>query len=309
MSIEYYINELRRRLNQKRFMQEAVSVLNQPTVRSGAEDGPIVLSMVQHRDVLPYLLALQTFTRQIPPKQVVVVADPTLDEQDQATLKRMVPGIEIRSALEFRHPDLPIGGTWERLHAVTQYAQQGYVIQLDADTVTTGPIDHVADCVAQARPFTLGTFDLQGPVAAAEVARWAQSHCDTHAQPHVQLQCEARLLHACEGNGAQPYIRGCSGFTGWARHTTSPEKTRALSRRMREVLGTVWDKWGTEQYASNLLVSGHPGSTALPHPVYTTPDHINHTTRFIHFIGYLRYYKGIYLQELHEHLANPPQQG
>lgn len=306
MSIDYYIKEIRRRLNQKRFVREAAGVLNLPPVITGAAGGPIVLSMVHHRDVLPYLLALQSFARYIQPAQVVVIADPTLNAADQSTLRQKVPGIEIRPALDYRHPELPVGGCWERLHAITHFSEQGYVVQLDADTVATGPMDHVADCIQQDRPFTLGTFDLQAPVTVSEVARWAQSHCDTHQQPHVQLLCEAQLLAAVNGDASKQYIRGCAGFSGWSKNATSPDHVIRLSQRMRRALGDAWDKWGTEQFASNVLVSCQVDSMALPHPVYTTPDKINHTTCFVHFIGYLRYDKGIYLQTLKRHLAHKP---
>lgn len=304
MSIDYYFKEIRRRLNQKRFTREAAGVLQLPPVATGTPGGPIVLSMVHHRDVLPYLLALQSFARHIRPAQVVVIADPTLDAADQSILREKVPGIDIRPALDYRHPELPVGGTWERLHAITQFCQHGYTVQLDADTFATGPLDHVADCIARKRAFTLGTFDLQAPVAVSEVARWAQSHCDTHPNPHVQLLCEAQLLTATNGDASQHYIRGCSGFSGWPQGATHPGALIALSQRMRSALGAAWDKWGTEQFASNVLVSCQPGGTALPHPVYTTPDQINHTTRFVHFIGYLRYDKGIYLQILRKHLVH-----
>lgn len=71
---------------------------------------------------------------------------------------------------------------------------------------------------------------------------------------------------------------------------------------MRALVGEGWDRWGTEQFASNYMVSNAPNAMVLPHPVYTTPDLINHTTEFVHFIGPLRYSKGIYLQQLQQFL-------
>ena len=303
MNLSYYIENLLRRWNVWRFNRCARGVLSTPHLVLG-KDGPLLLSMVHHRDVLPYLLALKSFAHRLQPSRVVVVADPTIDANDEALFRQQVPGIELRRAHEFEQLGVPTGGTWERLMAIAHYVKEGYVIQLDEDTLTLANIDHVVDCCKRNISFTLGTYDLQAKVGVAEVSRWAKSHCDTHAIPHVQLRCEAALLiAAAAGDADKTYIRGCSGFAGFGRESFTTDDVVALSRRMQQHIGEAWSKWGTEQFASNFIVGNIPGSQVLPHPVYTTPNRINHTTVMVHFIGPLRYYKGIYLREARRFLG------
>lgn len=297
MNLSYYVENLRRRWDVRQFNKAAVDVLStSPLVPGG--DGPLLLSMVQHRDVLPYLLALKSFARQLRPSRVVVVADKSIDANDEKMFRQQVQGIEIRRAQEFERSGVPVGGTWERLMAISHYVGEAYVIQLDADTMTLANIDHVVDCVKRNASFTIGTYDLQSKVGVAEASRWAQARCETYASPHIQLVCEAALLQAAAaGDPGKFYIRGCSGFAGFGCGSFDSAELVALSRRMHQHVGDAWSKWGTEQFASNFTVANMPGSEVLPHPVYTTPNKIDHTTAFVHFIGPHRYLKGIYLKE------------
>lgn len=303
MNISYYFDNLRRRWDVRQFNKAAAGVMDTPPLVLG-KDGPMLLSMVHHRDVLPYLMALKSFARHLLPSRVVVVADKTIDAHDEAMFRQQVPEIELRRAREFERPGVPVGGTWERLMAISHYVSEAYVIQLDADTMTLADVDHVADCFKRNVSFTIGTYDLQAKVGVAEVSRWAQSHCETYASPHIQLVCEAALLTAAAaGDPGKFYIRGCSGFAGFGRGSFSPDDLVALSRRMQQHVGDAWAKWGTEQFASNFVVANIPESEVLPHPVYTTPNKIDHTTAFVHFIGPHRYLKGIYLNEARKFLG------
>ena len=303
MNISYYFDNLRRRWAVRQFNKAAAGVMDTPPQVLG-KDGPMLLSMVHHRDVLPYLLALKSFAQHLLPSRVVVVADKTIDASDEAMFRQQVPEIELRRAHEFERPGVPVGGTWERLMAIAHYVSEAYVIQLDADTMTLADIDHVVDCFKKNVSFTIGTYDLQAKVSVTEVSRWAQSHCKTYASPHIQLVCEAALLTAAAaGDPGKFYIRGCSGFAGFGRGSFSPDDLVALSKRMQQQVGDAWAKWGTEQFASNFVVANIPGSEVLPHPVYTTPNKIDHTTAFVHFIGPHRYLKGIYLKEANRFLG------
>lgn len=303
MNISYYLENLRRRWDVRQFNKAAAGVLDTDPLVLG-KDGPMLLSMVHHRDVLPYLLALKSFAQHLLPSRVVVVADKTIDASDEAMFKQQVPNIELRRAQEFERAGVPVGGCWERFMAISHYVSQAYVIQLDADTLTLADIDHVVDHFKRNISFTIGTFDLQAKVGVAEVSRWAQSHCESYASPHIQLVCEAALLTAAAaGDSGKSYIRGCAGFAGFGRGSFTPDDVVVLSNRMQKHVGDAWSKWGTEQFASNYIVSNIPGSEVLPHPVYTTPNKIDHTTKFVHFIGSHRYLNGIYLNEVKKFLG------
>ena len=151
---------LTEKINKARFGWAVRSLLATPPLVRG-DTGYTVLSMVQHRDVLPYLLALKSLARFLLPAEVVLVADPTLDVADRALLREHVPHIQVRDAREFHAAGRVQGGTWERLWAISEYAQKGYVVQLDADTVTLRRPAEVASAIADGVSFTLGTDDGQ----------------------------------------------------------------------------------------------------------------------------------------------------
>lgn len=297
--LKYYYEEIGRRVGRRTFMKSAPDVLMTPPVKSSA-DGPLLLSMVHNRDVIPYLVAVKSFMRFVNVSRVVVVADKSMTATDKQTLSSHIDGVIIRDAAEFERKGVPVGGCWERFIAISTYVGDAYVIQLDADTMSLGGLDSVLGAVQSDTSFTLSTFDLQSKVSVGEVARWAQSHCK--GDPHVQLLCESNLVRAAGGDLTKQYIRGCAGFAGFAKNSFSFSDIATLSERMHEALGEKWWKWGTEQFASNYIVSNSEKCLALPHPVYTTPDRINDTTVFVHFIGPLRYYKGLYLKYLEQFL-------
>ena len=267
------------------FRWDIRSVLATPPLKPGTEDF-IVLSMVQHRDVLPYLLALKSFVRFLQPARVVLVADPTLNADDRALLKSHVPHIEFREAAEFRRDGIPVGGCWERLSAIALYAQNAYVVQLDADTVALTDMPEVRHAIRARVAFMLGTEDVQSITSCSEIAEWAKSRLD--GRDHTQLLAEASLDRFDKVDTLR-YARGCAGFAGFAPGHINAEQMMDISRRMAGLVGDVWSAWGTEQFTSNLIVSNSPGAQLLPHPKYCNGDRYTRATVFLHFIGYVRY--------------------
>lgn len=285
--------KLLERLNKLRFDLAVRAILRTPALRAGSRD-LTVLSMVQHRDVNPYLLALKSFHRYLNPARVVLVADPTLDAADRALIRRHVPHVEIREAAEFQRAHVPKGGCWERLAAISEYSASSYVIQLDADTVAVAPLAAVAAAVAAGTSFTLSTDDNQSIVSTHEIARWAQER-PNDGDVHIQVLAEA-CMDRFDPENAHRYARGCAGFAGFAKGSISPEAVVDFSRRMGALMGSKWSAWGTEQFASNYFVSNSAGATLLPHPTYCAPHRRTADTVFFHFIGYVRYTSGLYTQ-------------
>lgn len=247
----------------------------------------ILLSMVQKRDVLSYLVALKSFTGFANPQRIVVVCDPSIDAKDMEVLRQHVPHIELRAATEFVHPDIPRGGTWERLLAICSYARDSYVIQLDADTVTVGAPAEVLQAVAAQSGFVLGEEASQSLLTLATTSRNAKE--DEWGQLHIQGFAEACMAEVGLPQSAM-YVRGCSGFTGFPPSTAMLEQLLQFSSCMSGKIGrTRWASWGTEQVTSNYLVANATGTRVLPYPAYGTPDVMNADTAFIHFIGSMRF--------------------
>jgi len=237
-----------------------------------------LLSMVHQRDVSSYLVAVKSFAHFLNPARIVVVCDPSIDP-------------ELREAHEFVHPDIPRGGTWERLFAIAHYVEDSYVVQLDADTLTVRPVPEVLAAIRNGTGFVLGEM----PDTPIRLLPAAREYALPWAGPgaHVQAIAETEMVHV----GLPPetrYIRGCSGFTGFPRSTTMQAAMTDYSRRMGARLGADWKRWGTEQVTSNYLVSNTPGVQPLPFPKYGTPDVATTETAFYHFIGSMRFVNNKY---------------
>ncbi len=262
------------------------------SVRLGNQD-LLVLSMVQHRDVLPYLLAIKSFCRYLQPARVVVVADPTLTAADRALMAQHILAIEFREQAEFRRPAIPQGGCWERLCAVAEYVRDSYVIQLDADTVAIGPMMEVVKAVEDQVAFTLGTENDQSIQTCSEISEWARGRLSSH--DHVQLVAESRL-DGIDGAESYRYIRGCAGFAGYPHGSFDIETIALFSKRMERILPDRWSEWGTEQFTSNVIVASMSATSILPHPKYCAPHRRVAESAFFHFIGYVRFASPLYAQ-------------
>lgn len=251
----------------------------------------MLLSMVQQRDIQSYLVAVKSFAHFLNPERIVVVCDPSINNSDRATLKRHVPHVELRNADEFTHPDMPRGGTWERLFAIANFSPDNYVVQLDADTLTVRPIPEVQEAVWAGHGFVLGEMP-DTPVRSLEKVRenalpWMRPGA------HIQGIAETEMVNVGLPADAR-YIRGCSGFTGFPSSATMRDQMIDFSRRMGGKLGEDWKRWGTEQVTSNYLVANTPGFKPLPFPKYGTPDCATDDTAFFHFIGSMRFVNSKY---------------
>lgn len=283
------ISRIARRLQRDffrwRYLNAARDVLEtRPVVRGTVQF--TLLSMVHHRDIISYLVAVKSFTRFVNPERIVVVCDPSIDANDRAVLKKHVPHLEFREANEFTNSRIPRGGTWERLFAISHYVTEGYVVQLDADTVTLDSIDEVLASIQEGRGFVLGETPRQRLMSLAETSRRG---------PHPHVQAASELAIDSVGLPAENlYVRGCSGFTGFPRDERMAARMLDFSERMWDRLGDRWQEWGTEQVTSNYLVANTPGAAVLPFPKYGTPDQKNAKIVFLHFIGSMRFVNNKY---------------
>lgn len=307
-----YLQSLAKRITQRvkrdffrwRYMQTARKVLATPPLKKGATPF-VLLSMVQQRDVLSYLLAVKSFCHIADPARIVVVCDPSIQEVDRATLKKHIPHIELRAADEFVDTKIPRGGTWERLYAIANYAEHAYVVQLDADTLTTHAMPEVMGAIVQQRGFVLGERTDQQFMTLLQTANNARPWLKTTPPIHIQAIVEANIDTAALPSNAR-YVRGCSGFTGFPCSSTMREQILDFSSRMQEKFGKDWERWGTEQITSNYVVANAADTVILPFPKYGTPNVAGRTTVFFHFIGSMRFVNDMYRQKSEQvlrHLA------
>lgn len=282
---------LRRDFFRWRHQHAVQSVLTTAPVVAGSLPFTL-LSMVQKRDVVSYLVAVKSFVHFANPRRVVIVCDPSIDAGDKDILRRHIPHVEFRSADEFTHPEIPRGGTWERLLAICAYAETDYVVQLDADTVTVKPVAEVSDAIREQQGFVLGETSNQTLMSLQATSAYARRDFDPHG--HIQ-GCAEACMDSVGLPDASLYVRGCSGFTGFPPDRTMKERLLMFSGCMSRQLGMQrWAAWGTEQVTSNYLVANAGNTKVLPFPKYGTPNVMNEETAFLHFIGSMRFINSKY---------------
>lgn len=294
--ISRIIKRLKTDYFRSRYAASAKGVLQTPPVEKGSLDFTL-LSMVHQRDVFSYLVAAKSFVRFTNPQRIVVVCDPSIQEADRAVLRQQIPHIKLRHADEFTHPNVPRGGTWERLFAISGYSAEGYVVQLDADTVTLRPNAAVAEGIQQKHGFVLGEIPqqkLQSLPETGAMGRRALSN-NSGRPAHIQVSSEA-VMDQLGLPADMQYVRGCAGFCGFPSDALMREKLIHFSTVMGAKFGERWKEWGTEQVTSNYLVASQAGTKVLPFPAYGTPDVEDQDTVFLHFIGPMRFVNSRYQQ-------------
>lgn len=91
------------------------------------------------------------------------------------------------------------------------------------------------------------------------------------------------------------YLRGCSGFFGFAKGSFNKTFVQDISSQMLDGIGDKWREWGSEQVMSNIVVANSAGSMVLPHPRYGNCYEVDEkATSFIHFIGICRFTNSVY---------------
>lgn len=287
------------RLRQWHHRSVARRVLETPPVVPSA-DGPILFSMTGSRVLLPFLVAAKSLHAGLGRGRFVVLDDGTLSAEERAIVAFHLGAPEIRSAREVDTGPCPRGGTWERLLTILDLRTGDYVIQFDSDTVTRGPLPEVEAAIAAARSFT-----LRGEAGAElhDAGAFARSRppLDYSGRIHVQDAIEAVIDHVrVPGLDAPRYVRGCSGFAGFAPGGPGRALAEAFSREAERLVGAArWREWGTEQVTSNFVIANEPDPLLLPYDRYLNfwNEGLPEGRRFVHFIGTWRFSGGAYLRE------------
>lgn len=263
-----------------------------PPIHSTAGELPLIfLSQITRRDLLMYLVAIKSIVARVGYGQIVQVDDNSLTDDDRSLLQRHLPGSKCVPIRTIDTGACPRGGTWERLCHILSLARESYVIQVDADTVVCGEIPEVVDCITRNLAFTLGTRQGQAFVTVRDAAAFARKF----DQQHIQIAAE-RALGDIPGGADLRYVRGSSGFAGFAHGGFEPSRLESFSQYMSGSVGERWREWGTEQVSSSFVVANSPNSVVLPHPKYACFDleMDPEQASFLHFIGTNRFDRGVY---------------
>ena len=292
-----------RKLRELQFNRTARAVLDTPPMRA-ADDGLVIFSMIGTRVLYPYLIAAKSLHAQLGRGRFAILDDGSLTAADKRVLAEHLDVPVIFPIAAVDPGDCPRGGCWERLLTLLDLRRDAYVIQLDSDTVTLGPVPEVAAAIAAGRNFSLrGEADAEW----LPVAQIGYDFATLAATAHVQARIEA-LLERIEGRLPQVshYARACAGFAGFAPGGYSRELADAFSREATHLLGAEsWAQWGSEQVMSNVIVSNEGEPALLPYDRYLNfcAEPQLGPVALVHFIGTYRYHGGAYLQAARQAIA------
>lgn len=288
------IARIRRKIDRAWFNFRCSGIFNTPPVKCDPDSDILIVSQLHHPDMTMYMLATKSFARFVRPQGFVIVDDGLLPE-DRRILSAHFDSIRFVPSKDVELGACPAGGCWERLLTLSQVNSDHYVIQLDADTLTLSEPVEVLQCLAQNRSFTLGTSTGREIVGFSEASRFAHENTSNHVQNHAE-----RALASYPGQEHLRYVRGCAGFTGFAKGQLPPEKIQAFSTGMEKLLGKEkWREWGTEQVTSNYMAANAPDSMVLPVERYPfwRPDVGIAKAVFVHFFGSFRFMGGVYTRQ------------
>ena len=284
---------------ERRHRAAARAVLDTPPIVP-ADDGLVLFSMIGTRVLLPYLVAVKSLHARLQRGRVILLDDGTLSADDRAILAKQLGDPHIFHIADVDTGPCPRGGTWERLLTILDLRAADYIIQLDSDTVTLGEIPEVAEAVQANRSFTLKGEADSRLLSFAEMASMTDDHAYLHnPQAHVQGAIESVLDRIVLPVPASPlYVRGCSGFAGFARGGDGRGLAEAFSDEATRLLGAErWARWGSEQVTSNMIIANEPDALLLPYDRYLNfwDRGISPDARFVHFIGTCRYRGSAYI--------------
>ena len=289
----------RRALNVKKFDRAIAGVLDtKPLILS---DAPwCIVSMVVDRDIPMYLVAIKSFYARIGRGKVVAIIDRNLPDARRALLSQHVPGIEFVILEDIPTTPCQRGGTWERLLYCLDRSETEYVIQLDADTLTVGDdLSDVIGCVEANRAFTMA--DGFTRVTVREAVRVAKATPGNY----IGISSERALEHYPGADGLH-YIRGSSGFAGFAKGGYTRAQISEFHQIMERLMGEVrWREWGSEQFGSNFAVANSPDPLVLPYPDYASfiPSVLRDQVKLFHFIGTYRFKEQYFARRSQEVIA------
>jgi hypothetical protein len=271
-------------------------------------DSPVFLSMVCHRDLTTYLLAIKSLYVSIGHGRVVIINDGSLKSEDLAILHHHIPALELFDVDSIETGSCPRADFfWERLVKIIELSCEHYVIQVDADTLVSAAIPEVIQCWRDNRSFLLGTGSGRAILPAPHTAHMVRGWIKTNGWTELPVGTEAEASLDKLPNAAQrSYVHASAGFAGFARGAFCMADLEWFSTYMSEMLGVQrWKEYGSEQIVSNYVLANAPGATVLPFPRYACFEpHLKHDNpAFLHFIGTYRYNDGLYRRRAAEFIS------
>jgi hypothetical protein len=264
-----------------------------------------IASMVSHSTIAMYLVAVKSFMENFGYGSIEAIDDGSLTQHDIEMLHHHIPHLNVTKADDIETYGCPTYISWKRLFRIQQLAETSYVIQLDSDTISLGPLVEVNERVTKNQGYLIGS-ERWGKAIDVNLLRDIVSQWNnTHVQPLAEINFHKMDFFA---DGTK-YIRACAGFAGYPKGFATVEQIQALSNEIESYVGKeTWYGWGSEQTATMCLISKTSNASVLPWPYYQnfkfpqSNEHIN-SMNLIHFIGSNRYDDNVYTRLVKKKLS------
>ena len=271
------------------------AILKTPPI-TPKDDGLVLFSMMGTAVLLPYLVAVKSLHHQLQRGRIMILDDGTLTSADKAVLAHHCGNPTVVSINDVETAPCPKDGCWERLLSILALRATDYVIQLDSDAVTIGPVPAVVAAIDRNRSFSLSGGATEAPLGFLPVPDFAKMFRPNGPEDgHVQDVIESRLAGLADAVQRR-YARACAGFAGFSRGGPGVDAAQDFSLIGEGLAGRRWVEWGTEQITSNYVIANEPGSTLLRYDHYMNywAEPWGEDTRFVHFVGSHRFDNGAY---------------
>jgi FkbM family methyltransferase len=291
---------VRRKINSLRFDRAIAGITKtEPLI---LRDAPwCIVSMVANHDVPMYLTAIKSFYPKLGKGKVAAIVDRDMPRSLRNILSEHLVGIEFVTLEDIATDPCQRGGIWERLLYCLDRSTREFTIQLDSDTLAVGQdLSEVLDCVNANSAFTMSDgFTRLTLAETAELARATPSN-------YIGIVAEAAFSRYPQA-GDLHYVRGSSGFAGFARGGYTRSAIAIFHQEMEKLVGTVrWREWGTEQCGSNFAIANSPNPVILPYPEYASFNNKpmpRSDVKLFHFIGSNRFREGYFARRGQELIA------
>jgi len=270
-------------------------ILNTNPITTSKNSSVMLVTLLSHLDVIMYLVSIKSFYFFLNNFQgrITIINDGSLTSYDIYILKKHINGLNIINIDSIDTKECPKGGCWERLIYILNQLNDYYVIQLDADTLFLGEVSEVDKAIKNNCNFILS--GVCKPLKILPVTIY-NKEIQNNKSKHIQVLAEKKLIYLPNSQSIK-YIKGCAAFAGFSRKSVNIKSLIQFSKKMESYLGSKWHKWGSEQVASNYILSNFGQcTTILQYPKYQNflPDCKYNLANFIHFIGTYRFKKLIY---------------
>lgn len=299
------VAKLTNKITKARFDSSIEQVLKTPPVKYRKDSSVTIISMVGSNTVNMYLLAIKSFMKNFGYGEIEAINDGSLTDSDIAALKHHVPGLHISEAKDISTHGCPTYISWKRLFRAQQLSESSYVIQLDSDTLSLGPLVEINDRVVKNEGFLIGS-ERWGKAVGVNLLRDIVCQWNNN---HVQPLAEANFHCMKFFSDGTKYIRACAGFAGYPKNFATIEQIQALSNEIESYVGKeIWYGWGSEQTATMCLISKTHNAKILPWPYYQNfkfpiSNECIESMNLVHFIGSNRYDEGTYRKLAKKNIA------